>query len=503
MFKPIRHIAFLALAAPFALFAQPDTDVIYMPDTIVTVLLEDDPVVANIDALAKLPWITNSKFTTDTCHHNIHDFAVGFVPEWPKEKVREWVAQLDAETPFDLTYNDVVDSYINLYVTRKREMSSRMLGLSELYFPIFEEALDRHNMPLELKYLAVVESALNPSVHSRAGAAGLWQFMLPTGRSYGMNVTSYVDERHDVYKSTEAACLYLKHLYGMYNDWSMALAAYNCGPGNVNKAIRRSGGSGDYWSIYGHLPRETRGYVPAFIAVNYLFEHHADHNLYPVAPAYRAFDVDTVQVDYAMDLRSVAAVTGIDPDALLALNPMLKLGVVPASGKPTTVYLPVAAAGIYVANEADFRTKTVVAPPAPAPTVIAVKNPAPTTTTKNRYHTVRQGESLGVIANKYRISVSQLKSMNGIRGTMIRAGQKLLVGKHLETASIQSETKVAEQPSNNMAYTYHTVQPGDTLWGIANMYPGISVDDLKRLNSSLMSHGLKPGQKLKIKAQGT
>ena len=174
------------------------------------------------------------------------------------------------------------------------------------------------------------------------------------------------------FKSTEAACLYLKHLYGMYNDWSMALAAYNCGPGNVNKAIRRSGSSPDYWSIYGHLPRETRGYVPAFIAVNYLFEHHADHNLYPVAPTYRAFEVDTVQVDYAMDLRSVAAVTGVDPDALLALNPMLKLGVVPASAKATTVYLPVAAAGIYVANEAELRKRTVVAPPAPRPEIIAV-----------------------------------------------------------------------------------------------------------------------------------
>ena len=237
--------------------------------------------------------------------------------------------------------------------------------------------------------------------------------------------------------------------------------------------------------------------------MNYLFEHHADHNLYPVAPAFRAFDVDTVQVDYAMDLRSVAAVTGVDPDALLALNPMLKLGVVPASAKATTVYLPVAAAGIYVANEADFRTRTIVAPPAPRPETIAVNNTAPKASTKNRYHTVRRGESLGVIASKYRISVSQLKSMNGIRGTMIRAGQKLLVGKHLETASTTSESKAAEQPVNNMAYTYHTVQPGDTLWGIANMYPGISVDDLKRLNSAVVSHGLKPGQKIKIKAQGS
>ncbi|MBP6311121.1 MAG: LysM peptidoglycan-binding domain-containing protein [Flavobacteriales bacterium] len=488
---------------PFALRAQPVDEVIYMPDTVVTVLLEDDPVIASIDALAKLPWIANSTFTTDTGHHNVHGFAADVVPEWPKEKVRERVVDLDAETPFDLTYNDVVDSYINLYVTRKREMSSRMLGLSELYFPIFEEALDRHNMPLELKYLAVVESALNPSVHSRAGAAGLWQFMLPTGRSYGMNVTSYVDERHDVYKSTEAACLYLKHLYGMYDDWSMALAAYNCGPGNVNKAIRRSGGSRDYWSIYGHLPRETRGYVPAFIAVNYLFEHHADHNLYPVEPAYRAFDVDTVQVDYALDLRSVAAVTGVDTNALLALNPMLKLGVVPASAKETTVYLPTAAAGIYVANEEDFRKRTIVAPPISEPTAIVVANTAPAGITKNRYHTVRRGESLGVIANKYRISVSQLKSMNGIRGTMIKAGQKLVVGKHTETASVITGSKATEVPTKNMAYTYHTVQPGDTLWDIANMYPGTSVDDLKRLNSTAVSRGLKPGQKIKIKAQGT
>ena len=264
--------------------------------------------------------------SADTVALNVHGFPPTYIPAWPEATYQSRLQYLDGQTPFDLTYNPVVQSYIDLYAVRKREMTSRMLGLSDLYFPVFEEYLDRHGMPLEMKYLAVVESALNPAARSRAGAVGLWQFMLPTGKMFGLKADSYVDERHDLHKSTEAACNYLTYLYKIYDNWELALAAYNCGPGNVNKAIRRSGGRKDYWEIYDHLPRETRGYVPAFIAVNYVFAHAADHNLYPVAPTYCAHEVDTVQVCYPLDLSNIAALTGQQRRGAAGPEPHLQAG---------------------------------------------------------------------------------------------------------------------------------------------------------------------------------
>lgn len=454
-------------------------------------LTPDDPVVQRLDDLAQLPWIKHSTFTTDTAHHNVHGFPASHIPAWTERDLRQRLEALDANTPFALTYNAPVQAYLDLYTIRKRELSSRMLGLAELYFPVFEEALDRHKMPLELKYLAVVESALNPAARSRAGAVGLWQFMLATGKMYGLDVDSYIDERHDVYLSTDAACKYLKYLYGLYDNWEMALAAYNCGPGNVNKAIRRSGGYKDYWKIYEHLPRETRGYVPAFIAVNYLFAHHADHNLYPIAPTYCAYEVDTVQVCYRLDLQSVAKLTGAPFAELQALNPTFKLGVVPDIQQPMTIYLPRDAAGVFVANEDHFRY-TAPAPATPLPAAVAAAEPPKSAS--SRTHTVRSGESLGTIARKYGVSVSELKRWNGLRSDRIRAGQKLKVGRPQGSTSVQ-------QPAPDRSaepVLYYTVQPGDTLWNIAQRHPGVTVEDLRRLNADDLRNGLKPGLKLKV-----
>ncbi len=271
----------------------------------------------------------------------------------------------------------------------------------------------------------------------------------------------------------------------------MALAAYNCGPGNVNKAIRRSGGYKDYWKIYEHLPRETRGYVPAFIAVNYLFAHHADHNLYPIAPTYCAYEVDTVQVCYRLDLQSVAKLTGAPFAELQALNPTFKLGVVPDIQQPMTIYLPRDAAGVFVANEDHFRY-TAPAPGMPLPaTVAAAEPPKPA---GSRTHTVRSGESLGTIARKYGVSVGELKRWNGLRSDRIRAGQKLKVGRPQGSTSVQ-------QPAPDRSaepVLYYTVQPGDTLWNIAQRHPGVTVEDLRRLNADNLRDGLKPGLKLKV-----
>jgi membrane-bound lytic murein transglycosylase D len=229
----LRLLSFCALL-PLASLAQE------VPFTI----LPDDPVLARLDDLSQVHWLKNDPFTADTARLNVHGFARAEVPAWDAATYRHRLAVLDEKTPFALTYNQPVQAYIDLYAVKKREQTSRMLGLAQLYFPLFEEYLDRYNMPLELKYLAVVESALNPAARSRAAAVGLWQFILPTGRLYGLKIDSYLDERCDVHKSTEAACQYLTYLHGLYNNWELALAAYNCGPGNVNRAIRRAGWSG-------------------------------------------------------------------------------------------------------------------------------------------------------------------------------------------------------------------------------------------------------------------
>lgn len=452
----------------------------------------DDPVMARLDDLAALHWIKHSAFSTDTSSHNVHGFPPDHVPAWSEEVMAQRVAVLDASTPFSLVYNRVVQSYIDLYVVRKREMSSRMLGLAELYFPVFEEHLDRNGIPLEMKYLAVVESALNPAARSRAGAVGLWQFMLPTGKLYGLKADSYIDERHDVYKSTEAACRYLNYLHRIYDDWELALAAYNCGPGNVNKAIRRAGGEKDYWKIYDYLPRETRGYVPAFIAVNYLFAHHAEHNLYPIAPTYCAYEVDTVQVCFPLDLSAIAVLTGGTVQELRELNPTFKLGIVPDVQQPVSVYLPKDAVAAYIGHEEALRYSYYAANPSePAP--VAPKTESAADQSAKR-HTVKRGESLGSIAKRYGVGIGELKKLNGLRSDMIRLGQKLIIRK-----GAPASERTAQAAPGTDAGDFYVVQSGDTLWSIAQRHPGVSVDELRRINGGLPD-GLKPGARIRVRA---
>lgn len=483
----------LAVALPLGGWAQTDT----APPAI----LADDPVLQQLDELSRVHWLKNDPFTADTAALNTHGFAPAEVPTWDERTYRHRLAVLDERTPFELTYNQPVQAYIDLYAVKKRAQTSRMIGLAELYFPVFEEYLDRHGLPMELKYLAVVESALNPAARSRAGAGGLWQFMVATGKIYGLHVDSYVDERSDVHQSTEAACKYLKYLHGLYNDWELALAAYNCGPGNVNRAIRRAGGALDYWKVYDHLPRETRGYVPAFIAVNYIFNHAADHNLYPVAPVYCAYEVDTVQVCYPLDLDLLARTIGSEPAHVKELNPVFKAGRVPDVDQPVALYLPANTIGGFLANEMMLAYSY-------RPTVEEVRTlEAPVVHT--RTHTVRRGESLGLIASRNGVSVTQLKNWNGLRGDNIRPGQRLVIQKpapaKAATASAKAETTTdateKAKSREGVEYIYHTIQPGDTLWDIARKN-GVSVDEIKRLNSGLNSKQLSPGKKIKVGVQG-
>ncbi|MBK8581782.1 MAG: LysM peptidoglycan-binding domain-containing protein [Flavobacteriales bacterium] len=467
----------------------------------------DDPILENLDKLSILPWLKNDPFSTDVSALNVHHFAPGDMPTYSPEVYQQRLLELDEKSPFKLTYNDPVQSYINLYANNRREQTQRMLGLKELYFPIFEQALDRYGLPQELKYLAVVESALYPGARSRAAAVGLWQFMIGTGKMYGLRVDSYVDERCDIYKSTDAACRYLKDLYGIFGDWELALAAYNCGPGNVNKAIRRSGGKLDYWSIYTNLPRETRGYVPAFIAVNYIFNHAADHNMYPVIPNYCAYEVDTIQVRYPLQLEQLASITGSNAQELLDLNPMFKSGYVPKMDGPATVYVPRTLVAEIIEQEDTIARSYQPDRSNPAPATVTAVASKSTSSGKSKTHVVRRGESLGLIAQRNGVSVRDLRNWNGLRSDRIHAGQRLVIKRNAEPEAVTAQAEKAEtvkadtkadDSSNEIEYIYHTIQPGDTLWGIAKNYPGVSVDDIKRLNGDLNTRHLSVGKKLKV-----
>lgn len=465
------------------------------------VIAPDDPFAERLDAQLQSLLHQSNFLNSDSSCLNIYGYAADEIPEFSEEVFRERVHQLDLQTPMELRYDDNIQAFINLYVNKRRELSSRVLGLSELYFPMIEEMLDRFDIPLEMKYLAIVESALNPTARSRAGAKGLWQFMYATGKMYDLKVSSYEDDRFDPYASTVAACRYLKFLHGIYGDWNMVLAAYNSGPGNVNKAIRRSGGKKDYWSVRPFLPRETRGYVPAFIAVNYMMAYHKEHNLYPLSPGCAYYETDTVHIRERVNFDQIAAYTGVSPELLSSLNPMYIKQVIPArSESPRVLRLPAETVGIFIANEDSIFNHY---PKGEAAAMVAEE--------VTEYHRVRSGEFLGSIANRYGVRVQQLMEWNGLRNTNIYPGQNLVVYRTVSSNRevVQTDDKkpsVTEQaavskpaPTESTGeYRYHIVQRGDTLWDIAKKYEGVTVTQLKQLNNELNFNRLKPGQKIKI-----
>lgn len=338
-------------------------------------------------------------------------------------------------TVMEMPYNSIVRRFIDQYTGRLRNQVAFMLGASNYYIPIFEEALDAYGLPLELKYLPIIESALNPSAVSRAGASGLWQFILKTGRSYGLESNSLIDDRRDPVKSTWAAAQYLKEMYNIYKDWNLVIAAYNCGPGTVNKAIRRAGGKTDYWAIYNYLPRETRGYVPAFIAANYVMTYYCDHNICPLETNIPA-DTDTVQVNKRVHFAQIAEVCGVDVDVLKSLNPQYKTQVIPGDVKPYTLRLPHTELCTFIEKQDTvyahratelFRNRRQVEVAATS-SKSGSKTAVPGSGTLS-YHTIRSGETLTAIAGKYRVSVNDIKRWNGMTGNKIVAGKRLKIYK--------------------------------------------------------------------------
>ena len=347
------------------------------------------------------------------------------------EVLKQRLAVLDKRSPMDLRYTPDVRNAVAMYVVRKKDLVARVMGRGRYYFPIFEAGLDRYNLPLELRALPMIESALNPLATSPAGAKGLWQFMYATGKLQGLEIGSYVDERSDPVKSTDAACRYLKRLYDMFGNWELALAAYNAGPGNVSKAIRASGGKTNYWEIRPYLPRETRMYVPNFIAANYALAYGGLHGIKPDLPPATFFDVDTVNVTATLDLNVAAAEFSVDTTLLKVLNPMYKLHVIPAprDGKMYPLVLPRAAVASFqeCADSAYVATsKARTRPEIPEQTAMAANS---SSSSSPKRHTVRSGETLSAIARKYGVRVSDIQKWNGLRGTTIQIGQRLIVKK--------------------------------------------------------------------------
>lgn len=339
----------------------------------------------------------------------------------------------------EMPYNEVVQKFIDRYSGRLRHSVSYMLGASNFYMPIFEEALETYGLPLELKYLPVIESALNPTAVSRVGATGLWQFMLATGKRYGLEVNTLVDERRDPIKASYAAANYLSDLYKVFGDWNLVIAAYNCGPDQINKAIHRSKGSKDYWQIYPYLPKETRGYVPAFIAANYIMTYYCEHNICPMTTRLPA-KTDTVMVSRNVHLEQIAAVCNIDIEQLRTLNPAYRHDIVPGATKMSAVRLPHTEVGKFIDLEDSiyaYNAEVLFSKRA----TVEVNDDVPTYTRKSstkrsrkkasrsrgRSVTVKSGQTLSEIAKRNGTTVAKLKRLNGIKGSNIRAGKKLRV----------------------------------------------------------------------------
>ncbi|UYU43597.1 MULTISPECIES: lytic transglycosylase domain-containing protein [Bacteroides] len=336
----------------------------------------------------------------------------------------------------EMPYNEIIRKFIDMYAGRLRNQVSFMLSACNFYMPIFEEALDAYNLPLELRYLPIIESALNPSAVSRAGASGLWQFMLATGKMYGLESNSLVDERRDPIKATWAAARYLKELYAIYGDWNLVIAAYNCGPGTINKAIRRANGKTDYWEIYNFLPKETRGYVPAFIAANYVMTYYCDHNICPMETNIPA-STDTIQVNKKLHFEQIADICGVSLEQIKSLNPQYKKNVIPGDSKPYTLRLPQNYISTFIdqqdtiyAHRADelFKNRK----------TIAIRDNTPPSATRGKavvgngklvYHKISSGETLGSIAEKYKVRVKDIQNWNGLRNTKITAGKRLKIYK--------------------------------------------------------------------------
>ncbi|WP_299675400.1 lytic transglycosylase domain-containing protein [uncultured Dokdonia sp.] len=451
--------------------------------------LEDEPFAARLDSLWRHELARMDLYDSITNMVQGLDYKEEVYLDLPTDTLKKRLARINERTPFNVGYTASLESVIKRYLKRHKPSMERLMEVSQFYFPMFEETLDKYDIPLEMKYLAIVESALRPRAKSRVGATGLWQFMFSTGKMYDLDVNSYVDERMDPIMATEAACQYLSKLYELFGDWDLALASYNSGPGNVSKAIRRSGGYQNYWNIRNNLPRETAGYVPAFLATMYLFEYADEHGYQPEKAPVNYFETDTVHVKQLITLDQVAKITGEPLEVIQFLNPAYKLDIIPfLKDEKYYLRLPVEKIGPFVQNEEEiyaFAKAEIEKREKPLPKF--------TTASSQVRYRVRSGDYLGKIANKYGVRVSQIKKWNNLRSNNLRVGQRLTIYPRKPVTSSSSSSS-AKTVVNNGKKVY-TVKEGDSLWKIANKFPGVSVSNIKVWND-ISGTKLKPGMKL-------
>lgn len=503
----------VVLALPVRVFGQRDTTFLHEE-------VWDTGFDRNLDSLMQL-WYVRYSITPDSLKLAVALENDKIIPEYPDSVYIERLSRIPTLIP--LTYNNIVRNYIHVYTKKRRDQLEVMLGLADYYFPVFEEIFDYYGLPSELKYLAVIESALNPRAVSRVGATGMWQFMFGTARAYGLTINSLVDERRDPVKSTHAAAKYLRDLYDIYKDWTLVIAAYNCGPGNVNKAIRRSGGKKSYWDLYYFLPRETRGYVPAYIAATYAMNYYDEHNLVPGSISL-PLAADTIMINDNLHLKQVSEVLQVPLDLLRDMNPQYRKDIIPGKSRSFAIKIPVNHTLDFISlQDSIFAYKDSIYFN-PANTII---NPtrsryvpqAPTGRTK-LYYTVKSGDTPGHISEWYHVGLSDLRYWNRIRN-MIRTDQKLVVyvppSKAVKYRKINSMTFAEKQRSigksvpvqakvqadnpipDDQDYEYYKVRYGDNIWEIARKFPGVTQTDILQLNKLSSSDKIHPGQRLKIK----
>lgn len=523
-----------------------------------TPLASSDASVNHLDSLLEAFYDSNPAWAFYEPEYDMYGYAATDTPRFSPEVIAERISQINS--PIHYTYNKQVQAFIDLYTLRRRTQMSNMLALSQVYFPLFEAELDRKGMPMELKYLPVIESALNTHAVSKAGATGLWQFMLGTGKLKGLRIDSYVDERRDPRLATVAGCAYLQDLYNIYGDWLLAIAAYNCGPGNVNKALRKAGGGDkDFWDIEKFLPKETKAYVPIFIAATYAFEYHKEHNIRPAKFGYDYSMTDTLMITKKMTIDQLAPFVGIPAEEIALHNPALKTKTIPGAPVPYPLILPQKAVANFYANKdslyASLEKKETAVKQELAANVAAVnaaKTPAKTTTPATNTevaanttgssatpintmqpdttladpdapvtvtYTVKKGDNLGYISDWFDCTVADLKKWNKLSSTQIHPGQNLKITvpakyqsqyAQINDMSLSQKQKLTDITLISPASTattaavvdpqviYYTVKPGDTLWSISQQYPENSIDKIRELNGMSQNETLKSGTKIKL-----
>ncbi len=509
MFKEILLGSFIFIGSVSNLFAskmQEDGDAGKKRNALTTADFPAD-MERNYDALLE-NWATKTQALPD-CTYETSD-PVLFSDSEYTQRLYALPSQME------LAFNPIVKQFIEMYANRRRGQVSYMLGQGQYYFPMFEEELDKQGLPLELKYLPVIESALNPVARSRVGASGLWQFMSATGKLYKLEINSLVDERLDPHKSTQAAVKYLKDMYEIYKDWNLVIAAYNCGPGNVNKAIRRSGGKRDYWEIYPYLPKETRGYVPAFIAATYIMSYHTDHNIC-IRQSELPTLIDTLNINKLVHFEQISDMLNIPVEDIRKLNPQFRADIIPGEYKSYALKLPISQLSAFIAKEDtiyNHRAEELLTHKRTRD-IASLGNASAAGGGGYATHKVRRGETLGAIAMRYRVSVSQLKNWNGMRSDRLNIGQNLKVSAYIapkKEATKASPSQVKQDKITDFfvdngvlkktttvtkkTTTNYQVKKGDS-WANIAKNTGASIADIKQWNN-IRNNKLVAGRNLKI-----